>query len=98
LAVGLVAAGHGERRLPDLAERQPAPWVEAHRTAVELAVATAREVPAVVAALTSLVSTITGMGVAVAVALLGSPAWPYPNSPHDELDAFAATALLSIAS
>lgn len=51
LAVGVDAAGHGERRLPDLVARIDAPQAEALRTAVELAEATAREVPTVVRAL-----------------------------------------------
>jgi uncharacterized protein len=33
---------------------------------------------------------------AAVVALLGSPEWPHPASPHERLDAFAGTALLSI--
>lgn len=51
LAVGVDAAGHGERRLPDLDARIDAPREEALRTAVELAARTAAEVPAVVRAL-----------------------------------------------
>lgn len=51
LAVGVDAAGHGERRLPDLDARQAAPRDEALRTMIELASATADEVPAIVRAL-----------------------------------------------
>jgi uncharacterized protein len=118
IAIGLDAVGHGERRLPDLAELQAAPRAQAHRTAVSLAVATAKELPGVVRELTSSGRIAAGSPVAavgismggyalyraiveeprirVAVALLGSPEWPYPDSPHDALDAFAGTALLSI--
>lgn len=48
LAVGVDAAGHGARRLPDLDARQAAPHEQALRTMVELASRTADEVPAVV--------------------------------------------------
>lgn len=48
LAVGVDAAGHGERRLPDLAERQAAPREQALRTMIELAEQTASEVPGIV--------------------------------------------------
>ncbi|HEX8430207.1 MAG TPA: alpha/beta fold hydrolase [Longimicrobium sp.] len=48
LAVGVDAAGHGARRLPDLAELQAAPHEAALRTMTELAAQTAREVPDVV--------------------------------------------------
>ena len=51
LAVGVDAAGHGARRLPDLDARMDAPQAEALVTAVTLAEETAREVPAVVRAL-----------------------------------------------
>lgn len=51
LAVGVDAAGHGARRLPDLAERQAAPREQALRTMVELVARTADEVPAVIRAL-----------------------------------------------
>lgn len=51
LAVGIDAAGHGARRLPDLAERQAAPREEAKATMLELARATAAEVPAILDAL-----------------------------------------------
>jgi len=45
------AAGHGERRLPDLRERIDAPREQALRTMLELAERTAADVPAVVRAL-----------------------------------------------
>ncbi|HEX8276259.1 MAG TPA: alpha/beta fold hydrolase [Longimicrobiaceae bacterium] len=48
LAVGVDAAGHGARRLPDLDARIDAPREEALRVAVELAARTAAEVPGVV--------------------------------------------------
>ena len=51
LAVGVDAAGHGARRLPDLDARQAAPHEQALRTMIELASRTAEEVPGVVRAL-----------------------------------------------
>lgn len=48
LAAGVDAAGHGARRLPDLAERQAAPREQALRTLVELVRQTADEVPGVI--------------------------------------------------
>lgn len=51
LAVGVDAAGHGARRLPDLTERQAAPRDEALRTMIGLVRRTADEVPALVRAL-----------------------------------------------
>ena len=51
LAVGVDAAGHGERRLPDLDERQAAPHEQALRTMIQLVTHTADELPAVVRAL-----------------------------------------------
>jgi uncharacterized protein len=39
---------------------------------------------------------VVGPGIRTAVALLGSPEWPHPDSPHVHLDAFRRTALLSI--
>lgn len=51
LAVGVDAAGHGARRLPDLDARQAAPREQALRTVTELARQTADEIPAVVRAL-----------------------------------------------
>lgn len=51
LAVGVDAAGHGARRLPDLDARQAAPHPQALRTMIELASQTADEVSGVVRAL-----------------------------------------------
>jgi uncharacterized protein len=51
LGVGVDAAGHGARRLPDLDQRQAAPHEQALRTMIELASRTADEVPGVVRAL-----------------------------------------------
>jgi pimeloyl-ACP methyl ester carboxylesterase len=51
LAVGVDAAGHGERRLPDLDARQAAPREQALRTMIELAERTAYEVPRIIRAL-----------------------------------------------
>lgn len=51
LAAGMDAAGHGARRLPDLAERQAAPREQALRTMVDLAARTADDVPGVIRAL-----------------------------------------------
>ncbi|HEY0037625.1 MAG TPA: hypothetical protein VGB66_13100, partial [Longimicrobium sp.] len=51
LAVGVDAAGHGARRLPDLDARQAAPHEQALRTMIGLAAQTADEVPFVVRAL-----------------------------------------------
>ena len=66
LAVGVDAAGHGERRLPDLDERIAAPLEDARRTMLELADATAAEVPAVVRRLAG-----DGLADAGRVALVG---------------------------
>jgi hypothetical protein len=51
LAAGVDAAGHGARRLADLAERQAAQRPQALRTMVELVARTAEEMPAVIRAL-----------------------------------------------
>jgi hypothetical protein len=51
LGVGVDAAGHGARRLADLAERQATPHEQALRTMIDLVSLTADEVPAVVRAL-----------------------------------------------
>ena len=117
LAVGVDAAGHGERRLPDLEARMDAPRDEVLRTAVELASRTADDVPAILRRLVGdgladperiAVAGISMGGYTVyravvvepairrAVALLGSPEWPHPESPHARLDAFGRVALLSI--
>jgi hypothetical protein len=51
LAVGVDAAGHGARRLPDLDARQAAPHDEALRTMIGLSARTADEIPSIVRAL-----------------------------------------------
>jgi dienelactone hydrolase len=51
LAVGVDAAGHGARRLPDLDARQAAPHEQALRTMIGLAARTADEMPSIVRAL-----------------------------------------------
>lgn len=51
LAVGVDAAGHGERQLPDMDERIAAPMEEARRTMLALAAETAAEIPGLVRAL-----------------------------------------------
>lgn len=117
LAVGVDAAGHGERRLPDLDACMDAPREQALQTAVELASRTADDVPAIIQALVRdgladpqriAVAGISMGGYTVyraivvdptihrAVALLGSPEWPHPESPHHHLESFARVALLSI--
>lgn len=48
LAVGVDAAGHGRRRLPDLQERIDQPNAQALRTMIALAEQTAAEIPSVV--------------------------------------------------
>ena len=117
LAVGVDAAGHGERRLPDLDARQAAPHAQALRTMVELASRTADEVPNVVGGLVDdgladggrigVVGVSMGGYVVyravlaeprirAAVSILGSPEWPEGDSPHQHLDGFRHTALLSV--
>ena len=54
LAAGVDAVGHGERRLPELDERIAAPLEDARRMMLELAEATAAELPGVVRSLTEL--------------------------------------------
>jgi dienelactone hydrolase len=117
LAVGIDAAGHGERRLPDFEERFTGTKDETDREFYALVAATVAEVPAIVdllcgagladearigAAGVSMGGMITyGATVAdprirAAVALLATPEWPHPASPHREIDRFFPTALLSI--
>lgn len=119
LAVGIDAAGHGERRLPDFEERFAGPREEIEPLLFELIGQSVREVPEILDALTGSGLAIPGrIGVAgismggyivygavstparirlpFAVALLGSPEWRHPDSPHFRLDRFAPTALLSI--
>ncbi len=66
LAVGVDAAGHGERRLVDLSDRMAAPREEVRRTMMTLASETAGEVPVIVQALSR-----EGIGDAGRVALAG---------------------------
>ncbi|HEX8452941.1 MAG TPA: alpha/beta fold hydrolase [Longimicrobium sp.] len=117
LAVGVDAAGHGERRLPDLDARIEVSREETIRFMLGLVEETAREVPGIVRALVeegladaervALVGISMGgyvvyralleeTPVRAAVAILGSPEWPRPDSPHHRLDAFRGVALLSI--
>jgi len=117
LAVGVDAAGHGERRLPDLDARIDVSREETIRFMLGLVEETAREVPGIVKALVEEGLAAAGrvalvgisMGsylvyralleeppVRAAVAILGSPEWPRPDSPHRQLDAFSRVALLSV--
>jgi hypothetical protein len=117
LAVGVDAAGHGRRRLPDLQERIDQPHEQALRTMTRLAAQTAAEIPGLVRALAdegiadpdrvALVGVSMGgylvyrallepVALRAAVSILGSPEWPEGDSPHQHLDAFCRTALLSI--
>jgi hypothetical protein len=117
LAVGVDAAGHGERRLPDLDARIDVSREETIRFMLGLVEETAREVPGIVRALVdegladaervALVGISMGgyvvyralleePPVRAAVAILGSPEWPRPDSPHHGLEAFRRVALLSI--
>lgn len=117
LAVGIDAAGHGERRLPDFEERFSGTKEETDREFYALVAETVAEVPGIVdllcgagladearigAAGVSMGGMITYGAAAIdpriraAVALLASPEWPHPASPHREIDRFFPTALLSI--
>src|SRR5215217_5002203 len=51
LAVGIDAAGHGERRLPDFEARFAGPWEEVEPLFLSLVTETVAEVPAVLDAL-----------------------------------------------
>lgn len=110
LAVGVDNAGHGERRLDDLDARIAAPRQEAFATMLELADATAREVPRIVDELQSQ-SLADPQRVAVAGISMGAfvvyravayeprlrAAVAILGSPEGvPLDALARTALLSI--
>lgn len=103
LAIGIDAAGHGERRLPDLDARIAAPRAEAKETMLDLANETAAEVPALIDELGMPVA-IAGISmgafvvyravpldprIRVAVAILGEPA-------SDDPEPFRGVALLSI--
>jgi uncharacterized protein len=117
LAVGIDAAGHGERRLPDFEERFSGTEDENDREFFALVAATAAEVPGIVDLLcgagladearigvagVSMGGMITYGAAAIdpriraAVALLATPEWTHPASPHLEIDRFFPTALLSI--
>jgi uncharacterized protein len=117
LAVGVDAAGHGERRLPDLDQRIAGTQAEALMAMLPLVERTAEEVPGIVRALAAegladadrvalagismggyvvYRALLTDVPLRAAVALLGSPEWPWEDSPHLHPDAFHRTALLSI--
>jgi hypothetical protein len=117
LAVGIDAAGHGERRLPDFEERFSGTREETNREFYALVAETTAEVPGIIdflcgagladearigAAGVSMGGMITYGAITAdpriraAVALLASPEWPHPASPHLEIDRFFPTALLSI--
>ncbi|HEX7151926.1 MAG TPA: hypothetical protein VF618_10595 [Thermoanaerobaculia bacterium] len=110
-AVGLDAAGHGERRLPDFEARFAGSQAEVLPHVVDLALQTAHEIPAIIDALG--VSRIAVAGVSfgafivyraltidpritAGVALLGNPRWPHDESPDQFLTAYYPKALLSI--
>lgn len=117
LAVGIDAAGHGERRLLDFEERFSGPREKTDPEVYALIAETVAEVPGIVDVLcgdgladearigavgVSMGGMITYGAIATdrriraAVALLASPVWPHPASPHLEIDRFFPTALLSI--
>jgi alpha-beta hydrolase superfamily lysophospholipase len=103
LAIGVDAAGHGERRLPDLDDRIATPRAEAKQTMLELALETAAEVPALIDEL-GLPVALAGISMGafivyralpldrrlrVGVAILGEP-------DSDDPEPFRGVALLSI--
>jgi len=118
LAVGIDAAGHGERRPPDFEQRFAGTEEEENERAFfSLVAETTAEVPEILdllcrdgladearigAAGVSMGGMITygaatiDRRVRAAVALLATPEWPHPASPHLEVDRFYPTALLSI--
>jgi uncharacterized protein len=117
LAVGIDAAGHGERRLPDFEERFSGPRDKTEPEVYALVAETVAEVPGIIDLLcgagladeerigvvgVSMGGMITYGAIAAdrriraAVALLASPEWPHPESPHREIERFFPTALLSI--
>lgn len=117
LAVGIDAAGHGERRLPDFEERFSGAREETDHQFFSLVAETAAEVPGILdllcgegltgearigAAGVSMGGMITYGAITTdpriraAVALLASPKWPHPMSPHLKIERFFPTALLSI--
>ena len=117
LAVGLDAAGHGERRPADFDALFGGTDDENEQTFYSLVAETVVEVPGIfdllcaegVADEARLAVAGVSMGgmitygataadprIRAAVALLASPEWPHPASPHQEIDRFFPTALLSI--
>jgi dienelactone hydrolase len=117
LAVGLDAAGHGERRLPDFEERFSGTKDETDREFYALVAATVAEVPGIVdllcgdgladearigaagvsmGGMITYGATATDPRIQAAVALLASPEWPHPASPHLEIDQFFPAALFSV--
>ena len=117
LAVGIDAAGHGERRLPDFEERFSGTPEENDHQFYSLVAATVAEVPGIVdllcgagladearvgaagvsmGGMVTYGATVADARIRAAVALLASPEWPHPASPHLKIDRFFPTALLSI--
>jgi dienelactone hydrolase len=117
LAVGIDAAGHGERRLPDFEARFAGSRAEIEPLLFALVTETVAEVPAILDALaeTGLADPerfgILGISMGAhitygailaeprlraAVALVGSPEWRHPDSPHRRPEGFFPVALLSI--
>jgi dienelactone hydrolase len=117
LAVGIDAAGHGERRLADFEARFAGTRAEIERLLFALVTETVAEVPAILDALAetgladpdrfalfgiSMGAHITYGAILAeprlraAVALLGSPEWHHPDSPHPRPQDFFPVALLSI--
>jgi dienelactone hydrolase len=117
LAVGIDAAGHGERRLADFEERFAGTRAEIEPLLFALVTETVAEVPAILDALAetgladperfgifgiSMGAHITYGAILAeprlraAVALVGSPEWRHPDSPHQRPQDFFPAALLSI--
>jgi pimeloyl-ACP methyl ester carboxylesterase len=117
LAVGIDAAGHGERRLPDFEELFAGSREEIEPLLFSLVTETVAEVPAILDALAetgladperfalfgiSMGAHITYGAILAeprlraAVALVGSPEWRHPGSPHRRPQDFFPVALLSI--
>ena len=117
LAVGIDAAGHGERRLADFAERFQGTREENEREFYALVAATVAELPGVLdllcrdgladegrigvagvsmGGMISYGAVVADRRIRAAAALLGSPEWPHPESPHHHPSRFFPAALLSI--
>ncbi|HEX9984574.1 MAG TPA: alpha/beta fold hydrolase [Thermoanaerobaculia bacterium] len=111
LAVGIDAAGHGERRLPDFEARFAGSQEEVLPPMLELVLETAREIPRIIDALGVPEIAIAGVSmgafvvyraltldprITTAAALLGSPRWRHDESPDRFIDQFFPKALLSI--